>query len=156
MNQVSIRSAAFSATYLRADGTGIVSTSEFNRGIVNCQNFVGPYGRFLIERRMDGTVAIRSVAFDNVYLNIDANGFKTAADNGGGKADLQYKAGPYELFRFEEQKDGTHAIASVAFPGIYLRMKGISDQEPQGVVNSQVGVGPWEKFIISPVSPLVA
>lgn len=65
--------------------------------------------------------------------------------------DFRYGSHPWEKFRFEPQPDGSKAIASVEFPGVYLRLEnstgggGISGS---GTVNCQGFVGDYEKFLI--------
>lgn len=105
----------------------------------------------------DTPVTIRSTAFSNVYLRMDANGVTAPADYGGGTVNAQYGAGLYERFRVRPQTDGSFAFESVAFPKVYLRMDGreVSTQTEfgGGTVNAQysaAGPGPWEKFHTRP------
>jgi nucleoside phosphorylase len=96
------------------------------------------------------TVAIRSVAFDGVYLRMDRKDFNHPTVDGGGLVNCQLSIGPWEKFRIEPQDDGTVAIASAAFSGVYLRMDARGYNDPTvdggGVVNCQLSIGPWEKF----------
>lgn len=97
-------------------------------------------------------VTIGSAAFPNVYLRLDGTGVTAPLPNGGGVVNAQYSAGAWEQFVLEVQEDGSAAIASVAFPGVYLRLDGNGVTTPNGggVVNAQFGAGPWEKFTVQP------
>jgi hypothetical protein len=56
----------------------------------------------------------------------------------------------WEKFRFEPQPDGSKAIASVQFPGVYLRLDnstGGGGNSGSGTVNCQGYVGAYEKFL---------
>ncbi|UGT61257.1 papain-like cysteine protease family protein [Nocardia asteroides] len=88
-----------------------------------------------------------------MFLRLDGAGLTAPADSGGGTANCQYGAGPYERFRVRSQGDGTVAFESVAFPKVYLRMDARGVTAPVasggGLVNAQynaAGPGPWEKF----------
>jgi hypothetical protein len=104
------------------------------------------------EDSMARTVTIGSAAFPGVYLRLDGTGVTAPSGDGGGTANAQFGAGAKEQFRLEDQSDGSIAIASVAFPGVYLRIDGRSVTGPGngGVVNAQFGVGPWEKYQLQP------
>ncbi|RDL43020.1 hypothetical protein DN730_16065 [Marinomonas piezotolerans] len=83
---------------------------------------------------------------------MDGSDVKSFNPSGAGEVNCQVSEGPWEQFHLEPQDDGTYAIASINFPGVYLRMDGtgLSEDNPgEGVVNCQFGVGPWEKFKIS-------
>jgi Vacuolar protein sorting-associated protein 62 len=75
---------------------------------------------------------------------------------GGGVANCQYGAGPYETLDVVSQSDGTVTIGSTTFSNVFLRMDGRDVIRPMdagsGVVNAQFGVGPYEKFVISNVT----
>ena len=146
----SIASVAFPGVHLRMDGSGLTQPEGAGGGTVNCQYGVGPWEKFRLEQQGDGTVAIASVAFPGVHLRMDGNGLTQPEGAGGGTVNCQYGVGPWEKFRLEQQGDGTVAIASVAFPGVHLRMDGNGLTQPEGAgggtVNCQYGVGPWEKF----------
>ncbi len=95
---------------------------------------------------------IGPVQIGDLFLRMDGTGVTAPNPNGAGEVNCQVTAGPWEQFHLEPQDDGTYAIASVQFPGVYLRMDGtgLSEETPgEGVVNCQFGVGPWEKFKIS-------
>jgi phospholipase C len=96
-----------------------------------------------------GVVAIASLQFFSVYLRMDGRGINQFNPDGAGTVNCQGGVGPWERFRLEGQADGTTAIASVQFQGVYLRMDGRGigvSPDGGGVVNCQFGVGPWEKF----------
>ncbi|GAB2664978.1 papain-like cysteine protease family protein [Nocardia goodfellowii] len=102
-------------------------------------------------------ITIRSTAFPNVYLRMDATGVTAPADRGSGKVNCQYGSGHYERYRVRPQADGSVGFESVAFPKVYLRMDGtgVSAQTVSGggTVNAQYNAtapGPWEKFHPSP------
>ena len=60
--------------------------------------------------------SIRSAAFPKVFLRMDGRGVTRPDAAGAGKVNCQYgKAGPWERFRFEPQRDGTFAIRSAEF-----------------------------------------
>jgi hypothetical protein len=67
----------------------------------------------------------------------------------------QYGASASETFTLEWQPDGTVAIASVQFPGVYLRMDGTGVTAPTasggGTVNCQYGASAWETFRLTGV-----
>jgi phospholipase C len=81
---------------------------------------------------------------------MDGSGVTQWSTFGGGTVNGQFGAGDWEKFRLEAQSDGTIAIGSVAFPGVYLRMGALDVTQfsamGAGSVNCQVGVGSWEKF----------
>ncbi|MFC3965391.1 papain-like cysteine protease family protein [Nocardia jiangsuensis] len=98
-------------------------------------------------------VTIRSTAFSNVHLRLDATGVTAPADEGGGTVNCRYGAGLTERFRVRPQTDGSFAFESVSFPKVYLRLdgRGVTAQTGTGggKVNAQFNAtapGPWEKF----------
>jgi phospholipase C len=110
---------------------------------------------FRLEEQGDGTVAIASAEFEApVCLRMDGTGVTQFAAQGGGTVNAKYRVGPEEKFRLEPQGDGTVAIASVQFPGVYLRLDGTGVTQfagdGGGVVNCQFGAGPMEKFWLLP------
>ncbi len=44
------------------------------------------------------------------------------SEQGGGIVNMQFGCGPYEQFILRPQGDGTYAIESEAFPGVFLRL----------------------------------
>jgi len=155
MATVTIRAATFPNCYLRLDGRGVTSFSGPGGGKVNCQAGAGPYETLRLEKISgagENVFAIACTTFPNVYLRMDASGVHGSTDSGAGVVNCQFTHGPYESFHLEFQENGTIAIASVQFPGAYLRMDGRgvhSDPDGSGIVNCQGGVGPYENFIIS-------
>lgn len=98
------------------------------------------------------STTIGPVQIGGIFLRMDGTGVTEPNPSGAGTVNCQVEAGPWEHFYLEPQEDGTYAIASIAFPGVYLRADGtgLSDTNPSGgVVNCQFGVGPWEKFKIN-------
>ena len=158
MATATIRSATFPNCYLRLDGTLVTHGFDAGAGTVNIQGDPGSWETFRIEKpngEADDVVVIGSTAFSNVYLRVDGSAVHGSTGDGSGIINAQFGHGPYERFRFEPQADGSIAIASVQWPGVYLRMDGSSpspDPTPFGIVNCQAGVGPYEKFIISEIS----
>jgi hypothetical protein len=147
---VSIASAQFPGVVLRMDGAGVTQMTASGGGSVNCQFGVGPFEKFKLETQSDGTTAIASVQFPGVYLRMDGGGVTQFVGPGAGIVNCQFGVGAWEKFKLETQPDGTTAIASVQFPGVYLRMDGGGVTQfvgpGGGVVNCQFGVGPSEKF----------
>jgi hypothetical protein len=88
-----------------------------------------------------GKITIVSDCFNNRFLRMDG---EDISPSGGGTVNCQYGAQTYERFELIGQADGTFAIASIKFPGVYLRM------DSNGVVKSQFGVGLYEKFYVVP------
>jgi phospholipase C len=95
-------------------------------------------------------VGIQSVKFPNVFLRLDGRGITQPVPSGAGVVNAQYTQGPWETFVLEQHGDGTISFASVAFPGVYLRLDGtgVTQRVPGGggVANAQFGVGATEKF----------
>ncbi|MCF1467237.1 hypothetical protein GOZ90_01005 [Agrobacterium vitis] len=148
-----IRSAAFPQVFLRYDGQGHVLPDGQGLGTANCQFDAGPWEAFHIDIVADGSVTIRSNQFPEIYLRMDGRNVSYGLDGGGGLVNGQTNApGPYEHFVLVPQADGTVAIQSKAFPGIYLRLDGSHvtkfEDAGSGKVNAQIGIGPWEKFHI--------
>ena len=96
------------------------------------------------------TVVIRSAAFPGVYVRLDGAGVTKPVDSGGGKANCQFGAGPYETFNMVNNSDGTVSFGATDFPNVFLRLDGRGLTQPVGpgggTVNAQYTVGPWEKF----------
>lgn len=93
-----------------------------------------------------GKVVIESKQFPKVFLRMDGTNV-TQFGPGGGTVNCHYEAQTYEKFELIGQADGTFAIASIKFPGRYLRMDATN---VGGVVNCQFGAWPWEKFYVVP------
>jgi hypothetical protein len=148
-----LQSNAFPHAYLRIDGTGVNTPLSQGGGTVNCQSGVADFERFEVRLQPNGTVALASVAFPNVYLRMDGRGIRSASDSGAGTVNCQFGVGPWEKFHQHLQLDGTVTFESTAFPGVYLRVDARDIGEfgwaaGTGTVNCQFGVGPWEKFIL--------
>jgi hypothetical protein len=99
-------------------------------------------------------VGLRSSMFPNVFLRLDGRGVTQPTPNGGGVVNCQYGKGPWEVFVLEELDNGLVAIASVQYPGVYLRLDGtgVTTKMPNGggVVNAQLGIGDTEQFQLEP------
>jgi phospholipase C len=152
MSTIRFRSAQFSNVYLRIDGTGVTHPVAPGAGVVNCQYGAGPWETHELVIHQDGTVSIASTAFPNVFLRLDGSGLTRPVAPGGGVANCQYTAGPYEKFLMTPQPNGSAALASVAFPGVFLRLDGTGVTQPSGsgggTVNGQFSAGPFEQFYI--------
>jgi hypothetical protein len=98
-------------------------------------------------------VGIQSVAFPKVFVRLDGRGVSQSAPVGG-VVNAQYTQGPWETFVMEENSDGTVSLASVAFPGVYLRLDGtgVTQRTPGGggVANACFGIQPDTKFQLMP------
>jgi phospholipase C len=102
-------------------------------------------------------VRIASEFVPYVYMRMDGRGVE---GGGAGVVNCQYyypnNPGPWEVFILEPQPDGSTAIASVAFPGVYLRLDGTGvthrTEQGGGRVCCAWGVGETEKFWIMDVT----
>lgn len=94
-----IESLAFPNTFLRMDGKGVTGFAGAGAGKVNCQAVAKEWEHFKMHKQEDGTYTIESVQFPNVYLRMDATGFKEYAGNGGGTVNCQHGAQYMEKFR---------------------------------------------------------
>lgn len=161
MTYVTFLSAAFPNVYLRMDGKEVEqkhrTAQGYVGGIVNGQYSAAPglYEQFIIENQGNGIYGISSVHHGGLYLRMDGSNVKAYAENGSGEVTCHFDGiRSYEKFRLEKQADGTYAIASVQFPGVYLRMDGRalteSSESGDGIVNCQWGVSEYEKFHIFP------
>src|SRR5437868_4236332 len=124
MVDFAIQCVQFSNVHLRMDGTGVTAFQPSGGGFVNCQFGIGPWETVRLEQQPDGTVAIASVQFPNVYLRVDGAGVTAHTGSGGVIVNCQFGIGPNEKFLFQPQPDGTVAFASAQFPNVYLRMDG--------------------------------
>lgn len=159
MTPIAIASAAFPNVYLRADGRGVTTTTDKGSGLVNCQWGAGPWELFQVEPQPDGTVAIASGAFPNVYLRLDGRGVTLHGSpwgrkGGRGRVNCQFHAGPWEKFHLLPQPNGNFAIASAAFPDTYLHLDGSGVDHMQGTGSGKVYcsrvIGPWDTFRLIP------
>jgi hypothetical protein len=148
MAYVIISSVQFPGAYLRMDGTGVPARLN-SRGTVNCQYGASAWETFQIQW-VEGGINVASVSFPGLYLRMDGTGVTAPTASGGGTVNCQYGASAWETFTLEWQPDGTVAIASVQFPGLYLRMDGTGVTAPTGsgggTVNCQYGASAWETF----------
>ncbi|MBB5619276.1 hypothetical protein HDE69_000312 [Pedobacter cryoconitis] len=114
------------------------------------QNYIFQY---LSDRQVslsDITSSIKSSAFFNAYLRLDATNYSPNV-KGFGRVNCQYSQGPNEQLIFHKFIDGTYSIESKNWPGVYLRMDGSNvPNSPSGggYVNLQSSVGEYEKFNI--------
>jgi phospholipase C len=111
---------------------------------------MGAWEKFRLQPQADGTVAIASAQFDNVYLRLDGSAVTQFSGDGGGLVNCQFGVGAWERFRLRPQADGTVAIASAQFDNVYLRLDGSAvtqfSGDGGGLINCQFGVGLWERF----------
>jgi phospholipase C len=98
---VAIASAQFANTYLRLDGSGLTGFLADGGGVVNCQFGVGPWEKFRLQPQTDGTVAIASAQFSNVFLRLDGSGLTRFVGDGGGLVNAQFGVGAWEKFNLE-------------------------------------------------------
>lgn len=149
---VAISSTKFPNIFLRMDGSTVHKFTGAGGGTVNCQFGAHSWEQFNLVPQTDGTVAIESAAFPRVFLRMDGHGVCRTTGPGGGKINCQFDAHSWEKFKLVRQSDGTVAIESAAFPGVFLRMDGTGVSEftgpGGGTVNCQHSVGPFETFRI--------
>jgi hypothetical protein len=154
MTYVVISSVQFPGVYLRMDGTGVTESLNSGGGTVNCQYGASGWETFQIQWQAGG-INIESVQFPGVYLRMDGTGVTESLNSGGGTVNCQYGASGWETFTLEWRPDGTVAIASLQFPGVYLRMDGTgvtaSLNSGGGTVNCQYGVGASTTFTFTGV-----
>jgi hypothetical protein len=152
---VAIASAQFDGVYLRLDGSAVAQFAADGAGVVNCQFGVRAWERVRLLPQADGTYAIGSAEFSNVFLRVDGSAVARFASEGAGVVNCQFGVGAFEKFRLISQTDGTVAIVSAQFPNVYLRLDGSAVTQfasnGGGVVNCQFGVGAWERFNLMPV-----
>ncbi|KAE8154179.1 hypothetical protein BDV25DRAFT_136105 [Aspergillus avenaceus] len=97
---ISIMSAQFPNVFLRLDGTHVQSGEEYasGAGTVNCQWGSHSYEKFRLEDQEDGSKAIASVKFPNVYLRLE-NVSGQGGPSGAGTVNCQTYVGSYEKFK---------------------------------------------------------
>ncbi|MEU1203697.1 papain-like cysteine protease family protein [Nocardia sp. NPDC005825] len=154
---ITLRSTAFANVYLRLDGYASTSTADNGSGTVNCQYTAGQYERFRARAMADGSYALESATFPNVFLRMDGSGVTSQTGSGGGTVNCQYSTGgpgPYEKFHLSPQSDGSFSFESIGFPKVYLRLNGTGvtafNGSGGGVVNCQFAAdgGVHEKFFL--------
>jgi hypothetical protein len=151
---VTVASAYFPNVHLRLDGSAVTQFVSDGGGTVNCQSGAGAWERLRLRPQPDGTVAIASAEFDNVYLRLDGSAVTQFDNAGRGVVNCQFGVGTWERFRIQSLADGTVVISSAQFNGVYLRVDGSGVTQFSGAgggtVNCQLGFGPWERFNLIP------
>lgn len=69
----SFESVAFPGVYLRMDGGNVKSRTNTGAGKVNCHFGAQEWEQFRLNELHDGSYAIESIAFPNVYLRMDGS-----------------------------------------------------------------------------------
>jgi endonuclease/exonuclease/phosphatase family metal-dependent hydrolase len=142
-----IASMQFPGVYLQMDGYDVTS-SDAGQGNLTIGHGAGPLDQFKISAKPTSgpyVTAFESVAYPGVFLRMDATELNRDPRSGG-KVNKQFGQAYYELFTIKPQSDGTVAIESVPFPGVYLRLLKGRDPGPTAVVNCHFGVGESERF----------
>ncbi|KAE8378313.1 hypothetical protein BDV26DRAFT_292410 [Aspergillus bertholletiae] len=100
----SILSSAFPNVYLRMDGSDVKSGEKYPQGAgkVNCQWGSHTWEKFRFENQDDGSKAIVSVQFPNVYLRLE-NVSGQGGASGSGTVNCQNYVGSYEKFKIQVQ-----------------------------------------------------
>lgn len=151
-----IQSVAFKDCYLRVDGTGLTSYRQSGGGHVDCQAFGSEWEFVEIEELgydSEGRrkVAIKSTAFDNVYLRM----YAPKVNGDGGEVNCQYGRQELEEFILHVVRGNRVRFESAAYKGIYLRMDGafVGQGGGFGWVNASSIAGPYEEFDLTDVPP---
>jgi IgA Peptidase M64 len=95
---VTIASAAFDNVYLRMDGNAVSQFDADGGGVVNTQFGAAAWEKFRLRPQADGTVAIASAQFPNVYLRMDGSAVTHFQGGGSGVVNCQYGVGAWERF----------------------------------------------------------
>ncbi|MFG2915929.1 hypothetical protein ACGF0D_23965 [Kitasatospora sp. NPDC048298] len=135
-----IQSASVPNVYLRMDGMGVVTPTAPGGGKVNCQRGINDFTVFLLQPQPDGTYAVESAAYPNVFLRMDAGTISAGAPIGG-TVNCQSGAGRSEKFIIAPQPGGSMSFVSANFQGVYLRMVPGTGTAPGGTVNCQINGG---------------
>jgi hypothetical protein len=148
-----IKSNYFNNVFLRLDGRNVPNQAA-GGGVVNCQYTATAFERFYFIPQGDGSYAIESYTFPNVFLRMDGANVPNGS-NGGTVNAKNYPPGPYEKFYVTFNFGGTYTISSQYFSNRYLRMDGSNvtnvNSNGAGYVNvTNNVVGPYEQFIIYP------
>jgi endonuclease/exonuclease/phosphatase family metal-dependent hydrolase len=146
-----IASVQFPGVYLQLDGKDVTSSSDGSKTGLSVGHGAGPLEQFrLSPPPTDGApyrTLIESVAYPGVYLRMDARGVTESTEPGGGIVNKQFGFAAYEWFILRPRADGTYAIESEAFPGVFLRLSmGSKSGEKGPVVNCQKGAYGYELF----------
>ena len=91
-----------------------------------------------------------SADFVGVYLRLDGSNVSPSSPLGG-TVNGQFGAMTWERFSIEPQSDGSSAIASIQFPGVYLALNGtgVNPSHPTGgSVQAAWGVGANSRFFL--------
>jgi phospholipase C len=96
---MNIESVQFPGVYLRMDGSKVTAAAP-SGGTVNCKYGAAGWETFTPEWQPDGTVAIASVQFPGVYLQMDGTNVTAATDTGGGTVKCHYGVGASTAFKF--------------------------------------------------------
>ena len=142
-----IASARFPGAYLQMDGDGVTHTRP-GQGNLTIGHGAGPLDQFKIApppATGPYVTPLESAAYPGVYMRMDATGLSPSNPRGG-IVNKQFGLAAYELFIIRPQSDGTVAIESQAFPGVYLRLVKALDPGATAVVNCSFGLGENEKF----------
>lgn len=103
---------------------------------------------------MTTLVAIRSVAFPNHYVRLEAQGVASFTMPGGGAVKIQSYIGFNETFILQHNDDKTVSFKSTVFDNVFIRMEGyevpkdMKVAEGYGLVNAQFSAGSLERFHI--------
>lgn len=92
-----LESVRYPGVFLRMDGNGIRSFAGSGAGTVNCQFGAGQWERFKLNEQGDGSCAIESAAFPNVFLRMDGKNL-SGKEEDFGTVNCQYGVGAYEVF----------------------------------------------------------
>lgn len=97
---ITIQSTAFPNVYLRMDGNGVTSSTDYGGGKVNCQFNAGAYEKYKARAQTDGSYSFESAAFPKVYLRLNGTGVTSNTSTGGGTVNCQFNAngGIHETF----------------------------------------------------------
>jgi hypothetical protein len=145
-----IASVQFPGVYVQMDGNGVIHTDS-GSGNLAVGHGAGPLDQFRISAPpTDGSpyvTSFESVAYPGVFMRMDGKGVSSFDERGGGKVNKQLGQFPYEMFIIRLRSDGTMAIESKAFPGVYLRLSmGGAPGETGVVINCQFGTEPRTIF----------
>jgi hypothetical protein len=107
---VTIGSVRFPNVFLRLDGSGITARTDSGGGHANCQFTAASYEKFRLVPQSNGSFAIASTAFSNVFLRMDGTGVETPMSGGGGVVNGQFGASSWETFRIEEAVEAANSL----------------------------------------------
>ena len=99
-------------------------------------------------------MAIRSVAFPDHYIGLEATGVTQFTAAGAGQVKTPTYVGTHETFLLQKNDDNTVSFKSTVFNNVYIRLDGSNLPKDTGipsgggVVNGQYTADIWEKFHI--------